>query len=44
MPYRVSENMELFADVSKAKRILGWSPKINLVDGLKEVIDQYAEH
>jgi len=44
VPYRVGENMKLFADISKAKRILGWSPKVNLVDGLKKVIDQYAEH
>ena len=44
VPYRVGENMKLFADISKAKRVLGWSPKVNLVDGLKKVIDQYAGH
>jgi nucleoside-diphosphate-sugar epimerase len=44
VPYRISGNMELFADISKAKRILGWSPKVSLVDGLKKVIDQHARH
>ena len=36
--YRVGENMELYADISKAKKLLGWEPKINLDDGLKKTI------
>jgi nucleoside-diphosphate-sugar epimerase len=43
VPYRDSENMALYADISKAKRILDWSPKVNLVDGLKKIIGQHAE-
>jgi len=43
VPYRNNENMALYADISKAKRVLGWSPKVNLVDGLKKIIKQYAE-
>jgi len=43
VPYRNNENMELYADISKAKKILDWSPRVNLVDGLKKVIDQYAK-
>ena len=36
--YRNGENMQLFADISKAKRILNWSPKIPLLEGIKKTI------
>jgi len=36
--YRNGENMQLFADISKAKRILNWSPKISLLEGIKKTI------
>jgi nucleoside-diphosphate-sugar epimerase len=42
LPYRTGENMELYADISKADRILGWFPKVKLFDGLQKIIDQYA--
>jgi UDP-glucuronate 4-epimerase len=29
------------ADVSKAKRLLGWEPKTGLVDGMKHLVDWY---
>jgi len=38
VPYRNGENMQLFADISKAKRILNWSPKISLLEGIKKTI------
>ncbi len=31
-------------DISKAKKILNWSPKINLEDGLKKTIDWFSDH
>jgi len=39
--YRPGENMELFADISKAKQLLHWKPKINLQDGLCQTIDHF---
>jgi len=41
VPYRVGENMKLFADIAKAKRILSWEPKVSLEDGLKKTIHYY---
>jgi nucleoside-diphosphate-sugar epimerase len=29
------------ADVSKAKQLLGWEPQMNLVDGMKHLVDWY---
>ena len=34
--YRPQENMELYADITKAKRILNWKPKVKLEDGLEK--------
>ncbi len=36
--YRPGENMELYADISKAKALLGWAPKISLETGLAKTI------
>jgi nucleoside-diphosphate-sugar epimerase len=36
--YRKCENMELYANISKAKKILNWSPKISLQRGLEMTI------
>lgn len=44
VPYRVGENMELYADISKAKRLLGWKPATTLENGLKKTIDYYKTH
>jgi len=41
VPYRLDENMELYADVSKAKKLLSWESSIGLEDGLKDMIAQY---
>lgn len=39
--YRVGENMELYADISKARNILGWKPKVSLKEGLEKTINYY---
>lgn len=38
IPYRAGENMELYPDISKAQRLLGWQPSVELEDGLQETI------
>jgi nucleoside-diphosphate-sugar epimerase len=40
-PYRVGENMSLYADVKKAKDILGWQASTELSQGLAETISSY---
>jgi nucleoside-diphosphate-sugar epimerase len=39
LPYRHAESMELYADISKIKDSLGWTPKISLATGLERTID-----
>ena len=39
VPYRIGENMKLFADISKAEKMLGWCPKVKLSEGLEKTID-----
>lgn len=37
--YRAGELMQYFVDNSKAKRLLGWKPKITLKKGLKKTLE-----
>ena len=39
--YRNNENTKLYADISKAKKILNWSPSIGLESGIKTVVDSF---
>jgi len=41
--YRKGENMELYADISKANKILNWSPKVSLEEGLSKTVEWYKE-
>ena len=41
VPYRVGENMKLYADISKANKILGWSPHVPIEDGIGALINSY---
>ena len=41
--YRSGENMELFADISKAKTLLKWGPKISLEMGLEKTIQWFRD-
>jgi nucleoside-diphosphate-sugar epimerase len=41
--YRPSENMALYADISRAKTLLGWKPRISLEAGLEETIQSIRE-
>lgn len=40
-PYRPGENMALYADVTKAERILGFTAKVGLTEGLSRTIAHY---
>ena len=44
IPYRKGENMSLYADISKAKRLLNWEPKIDLNQGLRNTIEWYEQN
>ena len=41
--YRNQENMELYADISEAKNILGWRPITSFEEGVKKTIDSYKK-
>ena len=41
IPYRSKENMELYADISKAKEILGWSPEVSFDEGIEQTIQHF---
>lgn len=42
--YRPGENMALVADIELAKRLLGWSPKISLTEGLRMTMESMKLH
>jgi nucleoside-diphosphate-sugar epimerase len=39
--YRSGENMALYANISKAKTLLGWEPKVTLENGISETIQYF---
>lgn len=41
--YRRGENMELYADIRKAKELLNWSPYVELNEGLSRTINSYEQ-
>lgn len=41
IPYRKGENMELYADISNAKRMINWMPVTSLEEGLNKTIEYY---
>tara|TARA_B110000008_G_C16977982_1_gene566923 strand:- start:6694 stop:7608 length:915 start_codon:yes stop_codon:yes gene_type:complete len=41
LPYRKVENMNLYADISKSKKILNWTPKVSLEEGVLKTIESY---
>ena len=42
--YRPEENMALYADISKANKLLQWKPEISLIEGLKKTIKYYENN
>jgi len=41
IPYRSGENMELYANISKANKILGWRPSVTVKEGIIKTADYY---
>ncbi len=41
--YRSEENLSLYADISKAQKLISWKPKIDFDIGLKKTIDYYSK-
>tara|TARA_Y100000768_G_scaffold333690_1_gene273890 strand:- start:24508 stop:25434 length:927 start_codon:yes stop_codon:yes gene_type:complete len=41
LPYKQNEIMSLYADISKAKKMLFWSPKVSLQEGIKNILKSY---
>ena len=39
VPYRMGENMNLYADIKKAKKLLKWAPSISIEDGIRQTIN-----
>ena len=37
--FRKNDIRHCFADITKAKALLGWEPRVSLEQGLKELID-----
>jgi len=44
LPYRPGEVMHFYCDNRKAKRILGWSPKVGLDEGLRRTVEWYRQN
>lgn len=43
-PYHVADIKETWADISKAARLLSWSPSVSVPDGLKETVRWYLQN
>lgn len=44
LPYRIGENMSLFANIEKAERVLDWRPAVTLDQGLEKTIRWYERY
>ena len=43
IPYRIGENMSLYADITKAKMTIGWEPKTTIAIGIEKTVDHYKK-
>jgi UDP-glucuronate 4-epimerase len=43
-PFHVADLTETWADISKAKRLLGWEPQVSLDEGLEKSVQWYMEN
>ena len=40
-PFHKADMLSNLADVSKARRLLGWEPQVNLMEGMRRLVDWY---
>ena len=43
-PFHIADLMETWADIEKAKNLLGWEPKVSLDEGLENSVSWYMEN
>ena len=43
-PFHIADLMETWADIDKAKNLLGWEPKVSLDEGLEKSVSWYEEN
>jgi nucleoside-diphosphate-sugar epimerase len=43
-PFHVADLMETCADISKAKKLLGWEPQVSLEEGLEKSVQWYLDN
>ncbi len=44
MPVRKADAIATWADISKAKKLLEWEPKVSLEEGIEKTIKWYFEN
>ncbi len=44
LPWRASDQKVFVADIAKAKRLVGWAPKVDRETGLRQMIEWVARH
>ena len=43
LPLHPADMLTNWADVSKARRLLGWEPQVNLQEGMRSLVDWYMQ-
>jgi nucleoside-diphosphate-sugar epimerase len=43
-PFQKTDMMATWADIGKARRLLGWEPQVSLVEGLRMTVDWYVQN
>ena len=43
-PFDVADLMETWADISKARKLLGWKPEVSLEEGLEKSVNWYMDN
>ena len=41
LPFNPADMLANWADVEKARRLLGWEPQVSLLEGIKHLVDWY---